>query len=130
MDAVEAMCESVVIIDRGRVVVGGTLRDVKRSTGRRIVKLSIEGDHRLAWIADVPGAAVIRPGVERSEIQLDPGVDPDVILSAALARGARVTHFEIADPSLEQVFIDRVGRPAADETTLAPLAEQAEESAA
>ena len=120
MDAVEAMCESVVIIDRGRVVVGGSLREVKRSTGRRIVKLSVEGDRRLAWIAAIPGTSLVRPGVERSEIQLEPGVDPDVVLAAALARGARVTHFEIADPSLEQVFIERVGRPAADETTLAP----------
>ena len=37
MDAVEAMCESVAITDRGRVVVSGSIRDIKRAAGRRMV---------------------------------------------------------------------------------------------
>jgi len=112
METVEAMCESVAIVDRGRTVVTGSLRDVKRSTGRRLVRIAIDGDHRLPWLADVPGVRMLRPGIERSEIELDEGVAPDRILAAALSSGARVTHFELAEPSLEQVFIDKVGHAA------------------
>jgi ABC-2 type transport system ATP-binding protein len=106
------MCESVAIVDRGRTVIGGTLRDVKRSTGRRMVLISFRGDHDLGWLSSVSGARLLRPGNQNVEIEIDNDVEADDLLAAAVTAGARVTHFEVADPSLEQVFIEHVGHPA------------------
>jgi len=119
MEMVEELCESLVIIDRGRIVVGGSVRDVKQAGGRRVVRLGVVGDAELPWLAELDGVRVIRPGQDYTELYAEAGRDPESILQAALARGEHITRFEIADPSIEQIFIDVVGPMAADEKTLA-----------
>ncbi len=127
METVEALCESIVIVDRGRVVVGGPVREVKRSSGRQVVRLALDGDgradgpDRLAWLDAFPGVRVTRPGADYLELTVPRGTDPQEILRAAVARGDRVARFEIADPSLEEIFIERVGIRPGDPTDLAPL---------
>ena len=122
MEQVEELCQSIAILDRGRLVASGSVRDVRRSTGRQVVRLAVEGDTELPWLADVPGLRVTRRGEDYSEAQVPAGFDPGVVLQAALARGCKVRHFEVADPSLEEVFIERVGRIDDSERTLAPKA--------
>jgi ABC-2 type transport system ATP-binding protein len=119
MEAAEALCESLAIVDRGRVVAGGTLADVKRSSRARTIRLGIQGESMPPWLAALPGVVAVRPGAGYSEVELAAGTEPSEILAAAVARGAPITRFEVTEPSLEAIFIDRVGRPAGDESTLA-----------
>jgi ABC-2 type transport system ATP-binding protein len=120
METVEELCQAIAILDRGRVVVGGVVRDVRRSSGRRVVRLAVDGDPEVTWLGTLDGVRVSRRGQDYTEAEVAPGHDPELVLQEALRRGCRVLHFEIADPSLEEIFIEHVGQIDMSERTLAP----------
>ena len=120
METVEELCESIAILDRGRVVVGGSVREVRRSTGRQMVRVAVQGDPEMAWLGTLDGVHVTRRGQDYTEAEVAQGYDPGVVLRAALSRGCDVRHFEMTDPSLEQIFIEHVGQIDTSERTLAP----------
>ncbi len=116
METVEELCEAIAIVDRGRVVVAGPVRDVKRAMNRQVVRLSTDGDgHGAAWLAELTGVEVTTTRADYVEVHVPADRDPESILRAALQRGDRVTRFEISDPSLEEVFVAHVGRRAVSE---------------
>jgi len=112
METVEALCESIAIIDAGKVVVSGTVRDVKRGMGRQVVRLATDGDtDEVEWLDGLDGVRITARREDYVELAVPTGTDPERILRAALDRGQRVTRFEIGEPSLEEIFIEHVGRP-------------------
>ena len=121
MELAESLCESVAIIDRGRLVAGGSVRSLKRAAGRRMVRLTLDDDAGASWLGSLAGVTVIRSDARHMELELTEGLDPGALLAQVVARGIQVTHFELADPTLEAIFIDRVGRAPDDaQATLAP----------
>ena len=119
LEMAEELCESVAIIDHGRVVTTGATRDVKRSTGRQTVRLATSRDGDIDWLRSLPHVTVTRPGEDYTELHVDSSGDPQEVLEAAIAYGGDVLRFEVADPSLEEVFVERVGALEHEETTLA-----------
>jgi ABC-2 type transport system ATP-binding protein len=119
MEAAEALCESLAIVDGGRVVASGTLGELKRTSRARTVRLGVAGETMPAWLGALPGVAAMRPGAGYAELELAGDVQPSDVLARVLAHGAEVTRYEVAEPSLEAIFIERVGRPAGDDATLA-----------
>ena len=116
METAEELCESIAIIDRGRVVVSGAVRDVKHAMGRQVVRLATGGDGNGAeWLDGMDGISITARREDFVELRVPAGTDPELILRAAIDRGERVTRFEIGEPSLEEIFIEHVGRPAAAE---------------
>ncbi len=119
LDQAEELCDSVVIIDHGRIVTAGPTREVKRSTGHQVVRVATSSDGELAWLRSLPHVTVTRPGHDYTELQVDVGTDPQEVLRAAMAKGGDVLRFEVGDPSLEDVFVERVGALDVEERTLA-----------
>ena len=117
LDQAEELCDSVAIIDRGRLVTAGTTREVRQSTGHQVIRVATAGDDH-AWLRAMTGVEILRDGADFAEVRVAAGTSPQLILAAAMANGP-VLRFEVADPSLEQVFVERVGALADDERTLA-----------
>jgi ABC-2 type transport system ATP-binding protein len=106
MEQVEMMCESICLIDHGRSVLAGELAAIKRSYGKNTVRLEFTGGD---GFLDRPQlvASINRFGAV-TEARLAPGADPQDLLKAALASGARVNHFELVEPPLNDIFIEKV----------------------
>jgi ABC-2 type transport system ATP-binding protein len=107
LDLVEGLCESVAIIDRGRLVVSGTVDELATSGARRLA-VRVEGDRQGAWARALPGVAVSEVHGGEVRLVLDDAADSDVVLDAARSVG-RVTQFVFERRRLSEVFREAVG---------------------
>lgn len=105
MDQVEKLCDSICLIDHGRAVLQGELRQVKARFGRNHVQIEYEGDGD--FLQTTPMVQSFHNFGNYSEVELAPGTDPQELLKAMVTH-ARVNRFELAEPSLEKIFIDTV----------------------
>lgn len=105
MDQVEKLCDSICLINRGKAVLQGSLSDVKNSNGRRFVQIDYEGDG--TCLAGNPLIDSLNDYGNHAELRLKPGADSQELLQTAM-RQLRVLRFQVMDPSLEQIFIERI----------------------
>jgi len=102
LDQVEDLCESVAIIDHGRLVVDGRVDDLATSGPRRLV-VRIEGDRDGMWARHLGGVTFSEVAGGEVRLVLDDTVDSDLVLRAAMAAGT-VTEFVFARRRLSEVF--------------------------
>jgi ABC-2 type transport system ATP-binding protein len=105
MDTVERLCDSICLINHGRSVLLGALREIKAGYGRSSVQLEYEGE--LPLLHDPALVASFNDFGNYVELRIAPGAEPQRLLETAM-RTARICRFEIVEPSLEEIFIDTV----------------------
>jgi ABC-2 type transport system ATP-binding protein len=111
MEQAERMCDRIVIIARGEKVVDGTVNEVKAGFGERHIALTfgsgkataerILADRALVEKVDDYGAS--------AEVAMATGIDPQQLLNALVSAGVGLTRFEVVEPSLQSIFIAKVG---------------------
>ena len=116
LDLVEDLCESVVIIDQGRVVASGAVDDLT-TRGRPRLVVRVAGDRDGAWARGLAGVTVSEnDGGALRLILADPAgarataggaADPQSVLRAAMAAGP-VTEFAVRRRRLSEVFREAV----------------------
>jgi len=107
MDTAERLCDSICLINHGRAVLEGDLGKIRAGYGKRNVQIKYEGDSQ--FLREPKLVQSFNDYGNYAEVRLAAGADPQELLRAATSC-ARVNKFELMEPSLEEIFIEAVGK--------------------
>ncbi|HYK72812.1 MAG TPA: ABC transporter ATP-binding protein [Pseudoneobacillus sp.] len=106
MEHVEELCEFLCIMHKGKPVVHGKLKDIKRTFGKK--NLIIHADFSLDFIKEQRGITKYKPTSEGANIQIDKEEVAESILQELVGKGF-IRKFALEEPSLNDIFIEKVG---------------------
>jgi ABC-2 type transport system ATP-binding protein len=104
MDQVEKLCDNICLIYNSRIVLSGSMREIKSSYHANRVIMNFEGDPSFL---DHPSVENSKVYSGHAELTLRDGADPQALLTSAAAK-VRITRFEVMEPTLEDIFIEKV----------------------
>lgn len=107
MDTVERLCDAICLVNRGKSVLEGDLRSIKSRYGKNNVQMEYEGDGDFLQTSELVQS--FNNYGNYVEVKMRPGADPQALLQSAVSR-VRLNKFEVVEPSLEEIFIDVVGK--------------------
>ena len=102
LDLVERLCESVVLIHRGRIVASGRIADLRAEDPRRLVRVEVVGASG-DWYRTIAGVRVLDPLPDGAILELVDGTAEMEVLDAARAAGT-VRSFAVVQPTLTEIF--------------------------
>jgi ABC-2 type transport system ATP-binding protein len=130
MDQVEKLCDYIALIHRGNLVLSGSMGEIKSHYPHNRIHIAFEGDD--AFLRNPSIESVKRfPGQAEIRLRLSPTLadDAHALLAHAL-QYARVTRFEVTEPTLEEIFIEKVRETSPHTNTLDLSMDQIEETVA
>src|SRR5271170_2602348 len=109
MDQVEKLCDNICLIHNSHLVLSGSMREIKSRYPVNRVVINFTGN---ASFLQHPSVDSSKNYNGHAEIKLHDGADGQALLAEAVQRGARITRFEVMEPTLEEIFIEKVTKGA------------------
>jgi ABC-2 type transport system ATP-binding protein len=106
METAEKLCNDILLINKARKVIAGSLREVKESYGRNLIALRISGGENV--LADPAFVSKQTAHADETIVHLTNGTSPQELLRKLIDDGAIVSKFEEVEASLNDIFIDKI----------------------
>ena len=107
MEQVEQICDEIAMIDRGKIILSGTIRDIKKNSGKHMVRVVHEGTADLTSFLGRYPIRIAEKMPNEVIFELLPGSDPQVILRE-LVEATTIIHWEMIEPPLKEIFLEAV----------------------
>jgi ABC-2 type transport system ATP-binding protein len=109
MDTVEEMCQNIVLINKGQTVLHGEVARIKAQSERAFLKVALGNGRNPDWLTSLPGVTPVRRRADYLELEITAPATPEDLLRRLVEKGEPVTRFELAAPSLHDIFVEKVG---------------------
>lgn len=106
MDHVEELCEHVCILQRGKTIVKGALKEIKESFGKK--NLLIHANFPLDFLENFPGVVKMKKTAEGVRLQIESEYVAEKVMNELAGKGF-IRRFVLEEPSLNDIFIEKVG---------------------
>ncbi len=106
METAERLCHDILLINKARKVVAGSLREIKESYGTNLI--AFRGANADKILGDRSLIEKVVTHADEQELHLVNGVKPQQLLKTLIDSGAEISKFEITEPSLNDIFIEEV----------------------
>ncbi|MGI8542381.1 MAG: DUF4162 domain-containing protein, partial [Aridibacter sp.] len=106
METAEKLCDDILLLNKSRKVLSGSLRQIKESYGKNVISLRCTGGKDV--LNDTKIVSNIIEHSDDKEIFLADNADSQMLLKRLIESGAVITRFEMVEPSLNDIFIDNV----------------------
>lgn len=112
MEQAEQMCDSICLVNRGRGIVQGKIREIKREfmSGMTERKIALEAENTNGILDDQSLIKHITQRNHHLELTLQENANPQEILQRLVAAGTTIQRFEMVEPTLNEIFIESVKR--------------------
>lgn len=107
MEQVERLCDDICLINKAQKILAGNLKTIKKEFTRNKVAIAYEGGQD--FLANNSLIRKVDVFASHSELHLNEGADAQQLLEQAFHSGARINRFELMEPSLNEIFIRKVG---------------------
>ena len=111
MGVAETLCDSILMIYKGRKVLDGTLASIQSNYGSDTIRVEVEGGARA--LADLPGIESVKDAGRVQDLRMTEACDPQQVLHLIASR-TRVLAFSVVKPSLHDIFV-RIAGPQSEE---------------
>ncbi|MEW8995556.1 ABC transporter ATP-binding protein [Clostridium sp.] len=107
MSTIEEFCENLVILNKGKTVLSGNLKDIKKSYGRNHLILKCDGD--VKELLEKSNLKILNENQDYIELSVNSEDEATSLLKEILSRDIQVIRFELREPTLHEIFIEKVG---------------------
>lgn len=107
MATIEEFCEDITILNRGKAVLQGNLNEIKKSYGR--VNMFVKCDQAFNDIAEKHGLPVVTQTPDGTQYKVTGEAQATDFLKDLLANDKQVIKFELREPSLHEIFVEKAG---------------------